>query len=125
MGSPEFHILSTYHHTLFEVDVGTSSLINTEALDEEGFMNALNRADPAIYNSTNKKQAPVDWNLAELLGGNRGTECRENAQGPCTYRVYIGNSEYTGDVMPAWEFDLRGEDPTFLGGWLSDDAPFG
>ena len=80
----------------------------------------------------NTQGGQYDYTLTSLLGGKRGTECYSNEQGPCTYNAkrldwrgsghYVG---YKGDVMPAFEFALKGNDPAFLGGWLSDDAPFG
>ena len=81
------------------------------------------------------RNAPVgqyDYILISLLGGKRGAECYSNEQGPCTYNGkrldwrgdghYVG---YKGEVMPAFELALKSSDPAFLGGWLSDDAPFG
>ena len=72
-------------------------------------------------------KGPYDYVIRDLLGGNRGTECKHNVEGPCTYEftnIYTGR-RYILNVAPAYEFELYGEDPEFLGGWLLDDAPFG
>ena len=63
-----------------------------------------------------------DENVTNVLGGKRGDECGYNQVGPCTRIDHLGK---TRRIAPAFNFDLKGEDPTFLGGWLSDDSPFG
>ena len=78
----------------------------------------------SVKESIDVELQSVDPYIMTILGGKRGTECEQNHNGPCTSKelTSLGNNQ---PIAPAFEFDLKGEDPTFLGGWLSDDAPFG
>ncbi len=59
-------------------------------------------------------------NLALVLGGKRKSTCEIPIYNSTGYMIHSSSK-----VSPAFEFELKGEDPTFLGGWLSDDSPFG
>ena len=103
-----------------ELTAGSPAYYGAQSLFHTG--SAFRDPDTSKLEKLNGKDwQEIDEIIIMILGGERGTECFWNENGPCTY-------EYDGifyPVAPDFEFNLKGEDPTFLGGWLSDDAPFG
>ena len=75
-----------------------------------------------------ERRPASDREIKAVFGGKRGTKCpdRFNTQGPCKYKTKHPASDFWWDTeaIPAFEFNLKGEDPSFLGGLLNDFFSF-
>ena len=133
LGAHELRLGDEYYRAIFEAKRGPVHADYLISLEGDFYVPVFNDVNPATLESMREADGgPMDMTIVELLGGRRGSECSTNAEGPCTwlqesFNVFdpMNNRIDTAKIAPAFAFDRKGEDPTFLGGWLSDDSPFG